>query len=331
MRSKHFLLILLVFIISFAIMTGTAFASGGKEKGAKGAAEKPAEVEIDRDLLIKIANQFPNSTLSLEEKVKELEWFARASAPYKGMKIKSVAESIAVHTWESENLTKAFEAVTGIQVTHDIIDEGSVVERIYTQVASKKKIYDIYINDTDLVGTHLRKETCINLTEYMNGEGKDVTNPYLDPDDWLNLEFGEDYDGNLLQLPDQQFPNLYMFRYDWFTDPKYKKLFKEKYGYELGVPINWDAYEEIAHFWTNDIDEIDGVKIYGHSDYGRPSPDLGWRFSDSWFGIAGVPDKGLPQGIPVDDWGLRAENKIPVAFSVERGGALNSLSAIYAV
>ena len=330
MKIKKILPVLLVGIVSFALVAGIIFAgSGGKEK--EGAAVKPEKVEIDRDKLMRIANLFPNSTLTMEEKLKELEWFVRASAPYRGMKVKSVAESIAVHTWESENLTKPFEELTGIQVTHDIIDEGSVVERIYTQVASGKKVYDIYVNDTDLVGTHLRKQTCINLTEYMNGEGKDVTNPYLDLDDWLNLDFGMDYDGNLLQLPDQQFPNLYMFRYDWFNDPKYKSQFKQKYGYELGVPLNWAAYEEIAEFWTNDIDMINGVKIYGHSDYGKPSPDLGWRFSDSWFGIAGVPDKGLPQGIPVDDWGLRAENKIPVGFSVERGGALNSPAAIYAV
>ena len=136
MRSKHFLLILLVFIISFALTMGIAFAGKDKDKGAGKAEEKPAEVEIDRDLLIKIANQFPNSTLSLEEKVKELEWFARASAPYRGMKIKSVAESIAVHTWESETLPKPFEELTGIQVTHDIIDEGSVVERILDELES---------------------------------------------------------------------------------------------------------------------------------------------------------------------------------------------------
>jgi glycerol transport system substrate-binding protein len=284
-----------------------------------------------RETLMKVANMFPNSTLSVADRVKELEWFAKASAPYRGMKLKSVAESIATHTWESEKLTKPFQEITGIQVTHDIIGEGDVVERYYTQVASGRKLYDVYINDTDLIGMHLRHADCVNLTEYMKGEGKAVTNPTQDFNDWMNLNFGMDYDGNLLQLPDQQFPNLYLFRYDWFNDPEYKKMFKDKYGYELGVPLNWEAYEDIAIFWGEDVGEIDGVKIYGHSDYGRPSPDLGWRFSDSWFGIAGVPDKGLPFPLPVDDWGLRAENKIPVGFSVSRGGALNSPAAIYAV
>ena len=49
----------------------------------------------------------------------------------------AVAESMGVHVWESEVLTKAFLKVTGIKVTEDIIDEGSVIERIYTQMACR--------------------------------------------------------------------------------------------------------------------------------------------------------------------------------------------------
>ena len=135
----------------------------------------------------------------------------------------------------------------------------------------------------------------------------------------MNPEFGQDYDGNQFQLPDQQFANLYWFRYDWFTDPKFKAEFKEKYGYELGVPINWAAYEDIAEFFTGKT--IDGQQVYGHLDFAKKAVDLGWRFTDAWLSIAGASDLGLPNGIPVDDWGIRVEDKIPVGASVERGGA----------
>jgi glycerol transport system substrate-binding protein len=50
----------------------------------------------------------------------------------------------------------------------------------------------------------------------MAGEGKDVTNPNLDIDDFIGKSFGTAPDGKLYQLPDQQFANLYWFRYDWF-------------------------------------------------------------------------------------------------------------------
>ncbi|MDZ7762455.1 MAG: ABC transporter substrate-binding protein [Desulfovermiculus sp.] len=271
---------------------------------------------------------FQPSVLSKAEQKQELEWFAKAAQPYKDVEIKSVAEGINTHKWEAKVLAQAFYEITGIKVTHDIIGEGEVVDRIQRQIQTNRRLYDIYVNDADLIGTHLRLDSALDLGAYMQGEGKDVTNPMLDLDDFLNLEFGQDYDGNQLQLPDQQFANLYWFRYDWFTNPEYKAEFKEKYGYELGVPVNWAAYEDIAEFFTGK--EIDGQKVYGHMDYGKKSPSLGWRFTDAWLSIAGVGDKGLPNGIPVDEWGIRVENKIPVGASVERGGAANGPAAVYA-
>jgi glycerol transport system substrate-binding protein len=38
------------------------------------------------------------------------------------------------------------------------------------------------------------------------------------------------------------------------------------------VPVNWSAYEDIAEFFTNDVKEIDGKKVYGHMDYGKKDP-----------------------------------------------------------
>ena len=54
-----------------------------------------------------------------------------------------------------------------------------------------------------------------------------------------------------------------------------KDEFKDKYGYELGVPVNWSAYEDIAEFFTGrHVKEIDGVKVYGHMDYGKKDPSI---------------------------------------------------------
>jgi glycerol transport system substrate-binding protein len=275
------------------------------------------------------AKEFDNSVLSEEERMAELRWFSQAAAPFRGRVVLSVAEDIRTHYWESEVLTQAFEEITGIKVIHEIIGEGSVVERLVEQQQTGRRIYDIYVNDADLVGTHLRSQGVVNLTEYMAEEGQPYTNPYLDLDDFLNLEFGQDYDGNQLQLPDQQFANLYWFRYDWFTRPDIQAAFKEAYGYDLGVPVNWAAYEDIAEFFTGR--EVDGRTVYGHVDYGKKSPSLGWRFTDAWLSIAGVGDVGLPNGSPVDEWGIRVRNRIPIGASVERGGEVNGPAAVYAL
>ncbi len=144
------------------------------------------------------------------------------------------------------------------------------------------------MNDSDFIGTHPRYRDIVggSLTDFMANDGKDVTNPNLDLKDFIGLSFGTFTDGKLYQLPDQQFANLYWFRYDWFKRPELKAQFKQKYGYELGVPVNWSAYEDIAEFFTNDVKTIDGVKVYGHMDYGKKDPSLGWRFTDAWLSMA---------------------------------------------
>ncbi|TNF21096.1 MAG: carbohydrate ABC transporter substrate-binding protein [Rhodobacteraceae bacterium] len=264
----------------------------------------------------------------------EMQWFIDAAAPMAGMDIKVVSETITTHEYESQVLAPAFTAITGIKVTHDLIGEGDVVEKLQTQMQSGENIYDGYVNDSDLIGTHWRYQQVRNLTDWMAGEGADVTNPGLDLDDFIGTQFTTAPDGKLYQLPDQQFANLYWFRYDWFNDEKNKADFKEKYGYDLGVPINWSAYEDIAEFFTGrDLSHM-GVEgdIFGNMDYGKKDPSLGWRYTDAWMSMAGMGDVGEPNGLPVDEWGIRVnENSQPVGSCVARGGATNAPAAVYAV
>jgi glycerol transport system substrate-binding protein len=270
------------------------------------------------------------SSLSRADQEAEMQWFIDAAQPFQGMEIKVVSETITTHEYESQVLAPAFEKITGIKVTHDLIGEGDVVEKLQTQMQSGQNVYDAYVNDSDLIGTHWRYQQARSLTKWMAGEGADVTSPTLDLDDFIGLQFTTGPDGDLYQLPDQQFANLYWFRYDWFTDPEIMAEFKEKYGYDLGVPVNWAAYEDIAEFFTGK--EIDGQKVYGNMDYGKKDPSLGWRYTDAWMSMAGMGDKGEPNGLPVDEWGIRVnEQSQPVGSCMARGGATNSPAGVYAV
>ncbi|WP_462324264.1 ABC transporter substrate-binding protein [Desulfoplanes sp.] len=302
--------------IALVGMAGSGFAADGQYETA-------AKKWVDQE--------FQPSSLSKAEQMKEMDWFIKASKPFRGMDIKVVSETITTHEYEAKTLAKAFAEITGIKVTHDLIGEGDVIEKIQTQMQSGKNIYDGYINDSDLIGTHMRYGFVLPLSDFMVGDGKDVTLPTLDLDDFIGKSFTTGPDGKLYQLPDQQFANLYWFRYDWFQRPDLKKKFKKIYGYELGVPVNWSAYEDIAEFFTDKVKTIDGVRVYGHMDYGKKSPDLGWRFTDAWLSMAGAGDKGLPNGKPVDEWGMRVDGCRPVGTSVERGGAANGPAAVYSL
>ncbi|MGB1962241.1 MAG: ABC transporter substrate-binding protein [Candidatus Puniceispirillaceae bacterium] len=280
-----------------------------------------------------IESEFQPSTLSKSEQAAEMEWFVNAATPFQGMEINVLSEGIPTHSYESEVLTKAFEEITGIKVNHQILGEGEVVQAVQTQMQTQRNLYDAYVNDSDLIGTHSRLQLAYNLTDFMAGEGKDVTNPGLDLDDFMGTQFTTGPDGDLYQLPDQQFANLYWFRKDWFDRADLQKAFKAKYGYDLGVPVNWSAYEDIAEFFSNDVKQIDGVDIYGHMDYGKRAPDLGWRMTDAWLSMAGAGSKGEPNGVPIDEWGIRMEAGTcnPVGASVSRGGAANGPAAVYAI
>lgn len=121
-----------------------------------------------------------------------------------------------VHVWNG--------SFFGIKVNHQLLGEGEVVQ---TQMQIGRNLHDAYINDSDLIGTHSRLQLAVNLSDWMNGEGSDVTNPSLDLDDFMGISFTTAPDGKIYQLPDQQFANLYWFRADWFGRGELKAGFKE--------------------------------------------------------------------------------------------------------
>lgn len=308
MQKIHIVLILFIFLISFE----NSFASSNIAKKW-------------------IEHEFQPSTLTKEEQLAELEWFIKTSKPFKGMNIRVVSERIDTHFYEANVLAKAFKQITGINIVHELTGEDDVIKKIDTHIKKDINLYDMYINDSDLIGTHFRSNKIEAISDFIKKDGKEFTLPTLDLDDFMGLDFVTGPDQKIYQLPDQQFANLYWYRADWFAREDLKKRFKEIYNYKLDVPVNWSAYEDIAEFFTEHVKTIDGKKVYGHMDYGKKDPSIGWRFSDAWLSMAGVGDKGLPNGLPVDEWGIRVENCSPVGASVKRGGAANSPAAIYAL
>jgi len=313
--------------MNLRMKTTTALVSLGLMAGPAFAGMEEAQDFLDNEIA-------GLSVLSRADQEAEMQWFIDAAQPYQGMEIKVVSETIATHEYEAQVLAPAFTAITGIEITHDLIGEGDVVEKLQTQMQSGQNIYDAYVNDSDLIGTHWRYQQVRNLTDWMAGEGADVTSPTLDTDDFIGLSFTTGPDGKVYQLPTQQFANLYWFRYDWFNDEKNKADFKAEYGYDLGVPVNWSAYEDIAEFFTGrDLSHmgVDG-EVFGNMDYGKKDPSLGWRYTDAWMSMAGMGDVGEPNGLPVDEWGIRVnEDSQPTGSCMARGGATNSPAAVYAV
>ena len=84
-----------------------------------------------------IDSEFQPSTLSKDQQMAEMEWFVKASQPFKGMKVSTVSEILSIHEYESKTLTKAFADITGIQVSHELMDEGLLVDKVEIASASR--------------------------------------------------------------------------------------------------------------------------------------------------------------------------------------------------
>src|SRR3989344_5393302 len=176
-----------------------AFAAAALAMGqAAWAGEAEAKKWID--------SEFQPSTLNKDQQMAEMKWFIDAAKKLqaKGVKeISVVSETITTHEYESKTLAKAFEEITGIKVKHDLIQEGDVVEKLQTSMQSGKSIYDGWISDSDLIGTHYRYGKILNLTDYMGAAGKEWTNPGIDLKDYIGTKFTTGPDGKMYQLPDQ--------------------------------------------------------------------------------------------------------------------------------
>jgi glycerol transport system substrate-binding protein len=150
-----------------------------------------------------IDSEFQPSTLSRDEQMAEMEFFIRAAAPFRGQDINVVSETITTHEYEAGTLARAFSEITGINLKHDLIQEGDVIERLQTQMQSGRNVYDAYVNDSDLIGTHSRYGAVVPLSDFITAEGRDFTLPTLDIDDFIGKSFTTGPDGKLYQLPDQ--------------------------------------------------------------------------------------------------------------------------------
>ena len=110
-----------------------------------------------------------------------MKWFIGAAKQLKAKgvnEISVVSETITTHEYEAKTLARAFSEITGIRVKHDLIQEGDVVEKLQTSMQSGKSIYDGWITDSDLIGTHYRYGAVLPLSDFMAGAGKAYHEPH---------------------------------------------------------------------------------------------------------------------------------------------------------
>ena len=340
MKKKLFLICL---IIGAFLIAGLAIASkeGKKEEAYLEAAREIAE-QIGTD-----------TVLTQEQMLEELEWFAKAAEPYRGEEIMACYEAVPLTMWEDEHLTPMFEKLTGIKVAIEGIAGDETMRKMRMEAETKAGAYDLINIDQDMVGFFTFVGGATDLTDLME-DHPELNSPYLDLDDYTSDKICRSaLDGHLFILCDYQKPTGTVYRKDWFTDPKYKREFKAKYGYELKTPIEWflTAMEtknikddwtiekslDVAEFFTRPDEDMWGVIVGQKSGW-----HLAWFFNDVLeqnFGIGskavGPPLTTLPPHCrPWSQvYGVKyADDKQTIlGASKSRGGRLNDKQGVAAL
>jgi glycerol transport system substrate-binding protein len=111
----------------------------------------------------------------------------------------------------------------------------------------------------------------------MAGEGKDVTLPTLDVDDFMGKSFTTGPDGKLYQLPDQQFANLYWFRYDWFKRPDFKSNSRRSTAMNWACRSTGRPTRILPSSSPNMFAKSTARPFSATTTTAKSAPDLGWR------------------------------------------------------
>jgi len=211
-RAQYVVALSAVATLSLAACAG-ATGGGTTAESSDDSGIETAEGTVEERAQQYIDEYFAESVLTPEEQMEELMWFVEAAEPYQGLDVSVLSENIPTHAYESEVLATIFSDLTGINLTHSLMGEGEVMEIISTEIQTRTSVYDGFVNDTDSIGGHQRGDYIYPISTLLESS---PTLPTLDIDDFIGLSFGTGSDGVIYQLPDQQFANLYWFRYDWF-------------------------------------------------------------------------------------------------------------------
>ncbi|MCK4805101.1 MAG: extracellular solute-binding protein [Spirochaetes bacterium] len=304
MKMKGQYLIYLMIILIVVAMVAPAYATGKEE------------VE-DTAKYYEAADKYGKTALA-----KELyRWYADAAAPYRGKTVKTILEKLPPTEYLANTIAPMFMEITGIKVITEMGSNEEVYSKEMLEATSRSGTYDFFYDDQDMIGTWNKRKSIANLTQLMK-DHPELVEPELDLDDFIDavINMYTDKEGNLWNLPMEQYPKVYLYRSDLLEDPREKAAFRRKYGWDLRPAKTYDEYTDIAEFFTRPEDNL-----YGHACAGKRHPALAYEWTEALFLQAGVCSPGIPCGRPINGWGIEINSNEQMAgCSVKTGGTINS-------
>ena len=165
--------------------------------------------------------------------------------------------------WDPANalqeLTKEFTAETGIDVNFEFVPWPNFADRMLNELNNKGKTFDLLIGDSQWIGAGAVYGHYVKLNDFFDKEGISMND--FSPATVYAYSTWPKGSENYYALPAMGDALAWAYRKDWFDRPELNSEFKKKYGYDLGVPANWNQLHDMCSFFQGR--EIDGQKRYG--------------------------------------------------------------------
>lgn len=170
-------------------------------------------------------------------------------------------------SWDPANalveLSKDYEKKSGNTMHFEFVPWPNFADRMLNELNSGGKLCDLLIGDSQWVGGAAENGQYLKLNDFFAKEGIKMED--FIPATVVGYAEWPKNTPNYWALPAYADVVGWTYRKDWFSRPELKKEFKEKYGYELGVPSSLAHLKDIAQFFQNR--KIDGKTVYGAAIY----------------------------------------------------------------
>jgi multiple sugar transport system substrate-binding protein len=170
--------------------------------------------------------------------------------------------------WDPANylqeLVNEYEAETGVTVTVETTPWQDFQTKAFTEFNAKGSAYDMIVGDSQWLGAASEAGHYVDLTEFFNTHN---LGQIMAP---ATVKYYAEYPGNsgkYWAVPAEGDAVGWSYRKDWFEDPAEMAAFKEKYGYDLAVPQDWQQLIDIAEFFHRPDQNRYGVAIYTDNSY----------------------------------------------------------------
>ena len=167
--------------------------------------------------------------------------------------------------WDPANylqeLVNDYTAETGVTVTVQTTPWSDFQTKTFAELNAHGDAYDLVVGDSQWLGAASTGGHYVDLTDFLN---KDNLKDHFVP---ATLKYYSEYGGKYWSIPLEGDANGWAYRKDWFEDPKEMAAFKEKYGYDLGVPKDYKQLRDIAEFFTRPDENRYGLALYTQTSY----------------------------------------------------------------